>query len=102
MYNVFYIQYVVCKKCENTGVKKIYKMLLSMQHLCQIWVASWTDGGVVRDESIGFPPPSEESSVDGGVVAWMSSLSGKQHLQGLKRIQAVRTERQQRSRCVFV
>lgn len=42
------------------------------------------DGGVVRDESISFPPPTEQRSMDGGEVDGMSSLSSKQHLEGLK------------------
>ena len=38
----------------------------------------------MRDESISLSPPSKKSPMDGGVVAGMSSLSSKQHLQGLK------------------
>lgn len=44
--------------------------------------------GVVRDESISFSPSAEKSTVDGGIVARMSSLSCKQHLQGLKQNKA--------------
>lgn len=43
-----------------------------------------TDGGVVRDEPVSFPPPAEQSSMDGGEVAGMSGFPSKQHLQGLK------------------
>ncbi len=53
----------------------------------------WADGGVVGDESIGFSPPGEDSSMHGGEVAGVSSLSSKQHLQGLKQSKTVRTKR---------